>query len=248
MKQFNNRVRFGGVLALAALATITPAHAQGGMPDLSDFAGAIAKSAEVAPPKKAAAPGVYKSGLNVPSVKPGEGAREIGRQLRQKVEAQAGPQPALKQLEDALPQTLVELEGFFVKSGFAKRDMGVAFGYAFLDLYETANKKTVPEASSKVAVRTFSAAVAKTWGPKFNALTPAAKEKMYETVIMSTTLNTLLATQFAKAGKKDEEASLRQTSASLFETLIGVPASQVVIANDGRISGLSSGQAKETAE
>lgn len=215
-----------------------------GMPDLSDFAGAIAKSAEAPPKKAAASTGVFKSGLPVPSVKPGEAARGVGRQFREAGVKAGGPEAALKQLEDALPQVLVALEAAFEKNGFAKRDMGVAYAYAVLDLYETANKVTVPEKPSAVAVRTLATAVAKHWGPRYLKLAPAAKEKMYESIIIATSLNTLLAQQFDQAGKTDEADQMRAVSGQLFETLMGVPAAQMKISADGRISGLSEAAAE----
>lgn len=210
-----------------------------GMPDLSDFAGAIAKSAE-APPKKADAKGgLFKSGLPVPSVQPGETARDLGRQFREAGVKAGGPEAALKQLEAALPQILSALEGEIEKNGFAKRDMGVAFAISVLDMYETATKTKVPDAPSKVAIRTLATAIATHWGPKYLALKPEQKEKMYESIIMATILSTLLAQQFEAAGKTDEANTMRQGSAQLFQTLIGVPPAQVKIAENGTISGLS---------
>lgn len=210
------------------------------MPDLSDFAGAIAKSAQ-APPKaaKAAPNEKFKSGMAVPSVKPGEAAREVGRKFRLEAEKNGGAHEPLQQLEDALPAVLTGLEGAFEKNGFAKRDMGVAYGYVFIDLYENATAQTVPEAPSKVAMRTLGTAIAQHWGPKFAALPAADKENLYESLIISTSLNTLLTQQFAEAKKDDEASALRQTSAQLFEQLIGVPPAQVTISAEGQISGLA---------
>lgn len=242
------RKQFTRVFAFAAgVAWLTsPAFAQingQGVPDLSDFAGAISKSLEAPPKGKDAAPagGVFKSGLLVPSVTPGAAARDIGKQLRVAVEKQAGPQPGLAQLEAGMPQMLTAIEAALVKAGFAKRDLGVAVAYAFLDLYETATKRSVAEKPSKTAVKTLATAIAKHWGPTFSALSPAAKEKIYESLLVSTSLNTALAQQSAKAGKTQEETGSRQTASKLFEKLIGVPPSQVKISPEGRITGLSPG-------
>ena len=242
--RFKYLSRVAGFVAVGLGLLISGSGAQAqpgasGMPDLSDFAGAIAQSAE-APPKKAEAKGgLFKSGLPVPSVQPGETARDLGRQFREAGVKAGGPEAALKQLEDALPQVLVALEGELEKKGFAKRDMGVAFAVSILDMYETATKIKVPDAPSEIAARTLATAVATHWGPNYLKMEPAAKEKMYESIIMATALNTILAQQFEAAGKTDEANSMRQTSAQLFETLIGVPPAQVKIAEDGTISGLS---------
>ena len=230
-----------GALLLGASGTPSRAQEAGGMPDLSDFAGAIAKSAQAAP-KKPAANAKFKSSMPVPSVEPGEGARAIGRKLREVGEANGGPVEALKQLEDAMPAVLKALEEAFEKNGVAKRDMGVAYGYVFIDLYENATGKTVPEAPSKVAMRTLGTAISQHWGTKFNALDPAVRENLYESLIMSTTLNTLLTKQFAEAKKDEEVASMRKTSADLFEQLVGVPPAQVKFAANGQISGLAPAQ------
>jgi len=145
---------------LAVLGTLivgaSTARAQGGMPDLSDFAGAIAGAAEKALPTKVApTPKTgFSSGLFVPRVRPGEGARAIGHELRAKVEAKGGPQPALKALEDAMPKALTDLEAQFQKLGFAPRDMGNAYAYAFLDLHDNAVGADTPQAASLVAART----------------------------------------------------------------------------------------------
>lgn len=234
--------RLTALLAVGFSLLSSSAKAQpgaSGMPDLSDFAGAIAQSAEAPPAKAPDKPGLFKSGLPVPSVKPGETARDLGRQLREGIEKQSGPQPAFAQLEAALPQILSALEGEIEKNGFAKRDMGVAFAVSVLDMYETATKTKVPDAPSKVAIRTLATAIATHWGPKYLALKPEQKEKMYESIIMATILSTLLAQQFEAAGKTDEADTMRQGSAQLFQTLIGVPPAQVKIAEDGTISGLS---------
>lgn len=228
-----------GALGLALLAPTMPARAQaGGMPDLSDFAGAIAKSAEAAP-KKAVPAGIFKSGLVVPSVKPGAGAREIGRKMRVAVEEQGGPAAAYAQLESEMPGILTALEKAFVQLGFAKRDMGVAYAYVFIDLLQTATKTEVPDAASKVAMRSLATAISKNWGSKWAKMPAADKESLYESMMMATTVNTLLATQFDKVNKEEEAAQLREIAGQLFEKLIGVPPSQVKIAPDGRISGLS---------
>ena len=103
-----SRKRFATLLtaaACAALCLARPAAAQLGsqdLPDLSGLAGAIADSVKTPPsgpePLKKRAPGaLYRSGLVVPSVHPGETARGIARQLREKVEAKSGPNPASAQ-------------------------------------------------------------------------------------------------------------------------------------------------------
>ena len=242
--RFKYLSRVAGIVAVGFGLLISGSGAKAqpgasGMPDLSDFAGAIAQSAEAAPAKAPAKGGLFKSGLPVPSIQPGETARGIGRQLREAAAKVGGPEAALKQLEDALPQVLLALEAELEKKGFAKRDMGVAFAIALLDMYETATKTKVPDKPSEIAARTLATAVATHWGPNYLKLEPAAKEKMYESVIMATALNTLLAQQFEAAGKTEEADTMRQGSAQLFQTLIGVPPAQVKIAEDGTISGLS---------
>jgi hypothetical protein len=115
-----------------------------GVPDLSDFAGAIGKSVESGAAPKSATPGaVFSSGLKVPSVKPGATATDIAKQLWVSIEKQSGPQPSLAKMEAGMPQLLTGLEDFLVKNELAKRDLGVAYAYAFLTDWETANKQTV---------------------------------------------------------------------------------------------------------
>jgi len=227
---------FGALLLLCP-----PARAQGGgMPDLSDFAGAIAGAVDNAPPKKVATTpkGGFSSGLIVPRIKPGEGARAVGHTIRAAIEKQSGPQPAFKQLEDALPGVLTETEKQFVRLGFAPRDMGTAYAFAFIELRDNATGGNTPDATAKIAGRSLSSAIGKFWGPKFKNVKPADKESMYETLITATLLNSLFTQQFEKAGKKTEAQTFRGASAKLFEQLVGVPASQVEIGPDGQISGL----------
>lgn len=228
------------------------------VPDLSGFAEAIAKTvstADAAPvpaspktPGAGAAPAAtatnakaatFRSGLEVPTVTPGEAAKEIARSIRANIEKQAGPQPSLAQLESGMPQVLAQVEGALETVGFSKRDMGVAVAYLFLYTWETANKQKVPEETSKIAARTFAGATAKHWGPKFSALTPAQKEKFYETLLVSTTLVAAFTDQFEKAGKLEEATAMRKTACELFEKLIGVPPAQVKIEANGAITGLA---------
>lgn len=235
----------------ACLSGGSPASAQvggQGIPDLSDFAGAIGKSVESGATAKSAAPGgVFNSGLTVPSVTPGATAKAIGKQLREGIEQKAGPQPKLAQLEAGMPQLLTELEGFLVKNGLAKRDFGIAYAYAFLTDWETANNQTVPPQPSIKAAKTIASAISKHWGPKFNSLTPAAKEKLYESLLISTFLMSTLTQQSEKAGKTQEAASSRQSAGQVFEKLTGVPPSQVKISPEGKITGLSAGTAAPAA-
>jgi len=231
-------------LKFAVLGTLivgaSTARAQGGMPDLSDFAGAIAGAVNNAPPKKLAPTpkGGFSSGLTVPKVNPGEGARAVGHTIRLAIEAKAGPQPAFKQLEDALPNVLTETEKQFTKLGFAPRDMGTAYAFAFIELRDNATGANTPDATAKIAGRSLSSAIGKFWGPKFKTLPAATKENMYETLITATLLDSLFTQQFDKAGKKTEAQTFRDASAKLFEQLVGVPASQVEISPSGEISGL----------
>lgn len=243
-------VRSGAILMLGIGLWTAPSRAQtaaGGMPDLSDFAGAIAQNAEAAPPKKAAPTpkGGFVSGLTVPNVKPGEAAREVGRDFRLKMEEIGGDnpeiekmKPALEALEKAMPAVLKAIEGELVKKGLASRDMGTAYAFAFLQLREDATGKTTTDTQDKVAGRTLSSAIGKVWGPKWAEVAPEARESMYEKIIIATALNNILIEQFKAAGKDDEAASIRQTSGDLFKTLVGVAPQDVTIADDGRISGL----------
>lgn len=246
--------RFGAFLLLAALSCASSARAQSGMPDLSDFAGAIAQKAEKAPPKKAVPipKGGFTSGLVVPRVKPGEGARAIGRLLRVQTMSRAAEQPELKKLEPALlalenemPSALTKLEAALQQVGFAPRDMGTAYAYAFMDLHDNAVGKDTSEKASLAAMRTLSSAIGTYWAPKYKAMTPAAKEKMYESLLIATTLNTLLTQQFVAVGKTDEADAMRKVSAEMFQTLIGVPVEGVKISQDGQISGLSKSAGQE---
>lgn len=230
------------------LLGISSARAQtSGVPDLSDFAGAIAGAAETAPPKKVSPiPKTgFSSGLVGPRVKPGEAARAVGHKIRVAVEGKSGSQPAFKTLEDALPGVLTELEKQLLKIGFAPRDMGNAYAFAFIELRDNATGGNTPDAVARVAGRTLSTAIAKYWAVKFKTLSPATKEQMYETLLTSTMINSLFTKQFDQAGKTTEAQTFRDASAKLFEQLVGVPASQVEISPDGQISGLKKSAVEE---
>lgn len=232
-----------GLLAAPSRAQTPPS----GMPDLSDFAGAIAQKVEAAPPQKAAPTpkGGFASGLAVPRVKPGEAARGVGHDFRLKMEEADGGKPetaqmkqALAALEDAMPAILTGLEGEFSKRGLAPRDMGTAYAFAFLQLREDATGKTTTDTQDRVVGRTLSSAIGRVWAPKWAKIAPDAREVMYEKIITVTALNNVLIEQFKAAGKSDEEAAIRRASGDLFKTLVGVSPQEVNIASDGRISGL----------
>lgn len=240
--QFIRGIRLIAALLFAA-ALAAPASAQlGEVPSLAELAGAIGK--EVAAPPKAAATNTggapFRSGLAVPSVQPGAAARDVGRQLRVKIEEGIGsPQPAFAQLEAGMLQVLAELEKQLEKAGFAKRDMGVAVAFMFIQNWETANKRVVPEGPSAVAAKSLAGAVTRLWGPRFSKLAPAQQEKVYETILVSAVLMSGFADQFAKVGKAEEEATMRKAAADLFQQLIGVHPSKVEITDDGRITGIA---------
>ena len=221
------------------------------MPDLSDFAGAIAGAASAAPPKKAPAiPKTgFSSGLAVPKIKPGVGIKAVARTFREKVQQTAGAKAtpqflgALQQIEDTMPKMLTAVEGEMTRLKFAPRDMGNAYAFVFLTLHDDATGTETPEKQSVVAARTLSTAVARYWGPKFKTLAPAQKEQMYESLIGAAILNSLFIKAFEQAGKKDEAATMRNSSAQLFQTLVGVPPTQVEIGPDGQLSGLKADDA-----
>ncbi len=225
-----------------ALTLVAPlaAHAQlggEGLPDLSGISGAI--SGAVAPK----GPGTFSSGLKVPSVDPGATAKGIGRRFRTSVEAKTGKNPGLQALEDAMPDSLAKMEAEFARLGYAKRDFGVAMGYFFVTSYETATGQTVPQAASLAAARTVAKATAARFGPRFNALSPAQKETMYETMIVTPMVLNAFATQFQKAGKAQDAEGMRGAAATLFQRIVGTPPSAVRIDATGRISGLAGGSA-----
>lgn len=241
-----HKQRWCGLAFLVGLGLFTrPAQAQigGAVPDLSGFADEIASSFEASPKSAGKAEaGVFKSGLTVPSVKPGAAARGIGKQLRTALE-KGGKKEGVAAIETEMPETLKKVEAALEKIGFAKRDMGIAVAYAFIYNWETATGETIPEKPSMIAAKNVAAAIGKHWGPKFAKMTPEAKEKMYESLLISTTLFSAFSQQFEKAGKTEDAASIRKSAGQMFETLIGVPASQVKIDADGRITGLAPGGA-----
>lgn len=215
---------------------------------MSDFGGAIAQKAEAAPKKAAAIPKTgFASGLVVPRVKPGQAARGVFQELRAKTEEAAITQPdmlkvvgALKELEMQAPTILKELEKqLLVQYGFAPRDMGTAYAMAFLSLHESATGRKTTQGQEQAAGRTLSAAIGQYWAPKWSALPPAEKEKLYESLLMSSALTSLLIEQFTEAKRDEEVATLRAGAGETFEKLVGVSPENVVIAADGRLSGLS---------
>ena len=237
-----------GALALTLLLPNLPARAQGGMPDMDDFGGAIAAKVEAAPKKAIAIPKTgFASGLAVPRVKPGQAARGVFKELRAKTEEAAVTQPdmmkvvpALKELEMQAPAILKEMEKqLLTKYGFAPRDMGTAYAFSFLSLHESATGQKTTDVQDKAAGRTLSSAIGQYWAPKWKPLTPAAKEKMYETLLMSSALTSLLIESMTTAKRDDEVATLRAGAGETFEKLVGVSPEGVKIAADGRISGLS---------
>jgi hypothetical protein len=217
-----------------------------GIPDLSSIADEVGKSLST-PGKDAPkdAGGLFKTSMSVPSVKPGETARDIGRQLRVGIEKQAGPKPELAQLEEGMPKILAGVEEALGKAGFAKRDLAIAVAFAALTNWETANKQSISEEATIKAGKTIATAISKHWAPNFAKMDPAAKEKAYETLLVSTTLLSGFAQQFDKAGKTQEADGMRQTAGAMFKKLIGVDASQMKVSADGMITGLAPGKPEE---
>ena len=221
---------------LALLPTFANAQQGGeGLPDLSGISGAI--SGAVSPKGS----GTFSSGLKVPSLHPGATAKSIGRQLRTSIEAKTGKNAALQQLEDGLPGALSQMETEFGKLGYAKRDLGVAMGYFFVTNYETATGKTVPQSASLAAARTVAKATAARFGPRFKSLSAAEKESLYETLIVTPMVLNAFATQFDKAGKKQDAQGMRAAAGTLFQKIVGSDPASVRIDATGRISGLAGG-------
>lgn len=233
------------VLGALLLGATSSARAQGGMPDLSDFGGAIEKKSQtLAAQKTAPDAGVFKTSLSVPSVKPGTTASNLIRQMRLKIEEMDKANPgvakpefikAYADLEKQMPQILSAIEAEMGKQKLARRDFGVAAGVVFTTLWETANDREVADPDN-VAVRAMASVAETAWAPKWKTLSPADKEKLYENLLMSAAFQSLMAGQFKEVGKTEDETGFRESAASMFETLVGVPASQVQIADDGQIS------------
>ena len=254
MKHFVRCALIGATLFGTALFS-TAARAQGGMPDLSDFGGAIEKKSQVLAKQKPVEGAIFKTSLSVASVKPGTNASALIRAMRLKMEEQAKTNPeyanpqflgAFKDLENQMPAILTGLEAEMSKQGFQKRDMGVAAGLVFTTLYETALDKKLSDKANDVAAKAMATVADQAWKPKFSKLAPAEQEKLYENLLTSAIFQSLMAQQFADAKKTEDEKSIRDSAASLFETLVGLAPAQVKISDDGQISGLQNDE--ETAE
>ena len=220
-----------------ALLSLRPALAQLGsadLPDLSGLAGAI-ESAQAAPAPPP--PGtLFRTGLAVPPVHPGETARGIGRRFREGVERQKGPSAAMQKLEDAMPGLLASFETHMTRQGFARRDLGVALGVFFTVNWKNAAGQTLSDSAEAAAVRSVAALAAGKYKAKFAAMPPAQREKTYESLLTTSLLLNALAQSFDKAGKAQEASSMRGAAGRLFEKVIGLPPAQVTIAADGRIT------------
>ena len=248
------------LLVFACAACLArPASAQFGgsdLPDLSGLAGAIENSvkgpAGKSPAAKKLPPGtIYTSGLTVPSVHPGETSKGFVHQLRGTFERQKAPPAALKamqQLEDGMPAMLSGLETYMVKQGFAKRDMGVAFGVFFAENWKTATKQTLSDAAEANLVRTVSDAAAVKYKAKFAKMTPADKEKTYENLLSGTMILSEFAQVYGKAGKTAEEGSMRKAAGALFTKVVGVEPESVDISLDGNVSGPAPANAAPAAD
>ena len=226
-------------LALAALALPRPASAQAGaqgLPDLSGIAGAIAGAA--APPAPAKGK-TFHTALAVPTIHAGAEARDVGRQYREAVEKATGkPNPAMQKIEAAMPALLTGMEQSMEAHGFAKRDLGVAFGAFFVQNWEIANKHDLSDAAEATVVRSVAAHAETQYKARFAAMTPAAKEKTYEQLLSSTALTLVFVQAFDKIGKTQEATSLRHTSDLVFQKVVGVPATQVAISDTGGVTDL----------
>ncbi len=236
-------------LAVAAvgLGLFLPMRAQAqptGMPDLSDFAGAIANTADAAPiPKKTDGP--FATGLIVPKVKPGVAATALVSQMRKALSDNYGDKmdpsfvAAWKEIETSMPTYLTAIENGMTKEGFKTRDMGVAYGLTLTTLFEIANDTELSDKADENAAKILALAFAKQYGDKFKTIAPAEKEKFYETILASVIVNSIMADALKQGDKPDELKSTREGTNDLFEKLIGVPATQVQISDTGDISGLA---------
>ena len=218
-----------------ALCLARPASAQMGAQDSPDLSGPAEVITKAAAPPAPTAGKLFGSGLAVPSVHPGETARGIARQMRVGIEKQSGPNPALQKLEDAMPGLLSGLETLMGKQGFAERDLGVASGFFFIGNWQTATGQTLSDPAQAAAVRAVAASASKKWEARFRTLSPPAREKTYESLLISTALLNVFAQTFDKAGKAKDAASIRQTAGTLFEKVVGLPPAQVEVSVDGRI-------------
>lgn len=237
--------RFGATLILGALLCASSSRAQtGGAPDMSDFGGAIAQGVEDAPSTAPVTKGPIASGLVVPRVKPGTGAHDLFEQMRQRVrEAGAtNPEmlkilPAYNDIEKQAPAILTAFEAELKKQGFAPRDMGTAYAVAFLQLRESATGKTTTPAQDKAVGRTVARVIPGIMGAKWKTLTPAHKEKLYETTLLAAAIQTLLIEQLVKSGDTQRLVAQRKDAADAFKQLVGVPPEQIEISDEGQISG-----------
>lgn len=230
------RIILFSCLALMGLVG-SPGRAQLGasnLPDLPDLSGAIEQSVKTPPPAPKGT--LFRSGLSVPSLHPGAAATDIARQMRVSIEAKTGPNPAMKNLEAAMPGLITTLKAALVKQGLAKRDLGVATGLFFVGNWETANHRTLSDAAERAVIRAVSTIVGGQWKARFSTMSPAAKEKAYESLLADTALLSVFAPSFDKSGKTQEAAGIRRAAGALFQKVVGTPPSEVSISADGRIT------------
>ncbi len=122
-------------------------------------------------------------------------------------------------------------------AGVWSRDMGTAYSVAFLQLRENATGKTTTETQDAAVVRTVSKIIPGIMGAKWKTLTPAHKEKLYETTIMAAMIQGAIIEQLVATGDQTRVAAQRKDAADAFKQLIGVPPEQVEISPEGQISG-----------
>ena len=219
----------GLVVALATPVWSQPAP--GHLPDLSGLS-----TEAMGTPVATSAGGVFRSGLAVPSVRPGQTASAVAREML----ADAGPslQDGLRLLQPIMPQVLETIETEVASRGLASRDAGVAAGVAFVVLWGTARSEDLSDEASSAAIRTVGRAVAQTWSD-YPTLTPDQQEATYEAMLVRPSLLAAFAQQAQDASETAQEASPRRAAAQSFRTLFGVDPSGVLIDADGRVSGLA---------
>ena len=220
-------------LGLIACGLCGAAHAQFDPSQTPDFSAVLSRVGGTA-----SAPAGSSSGLSIPTVNPGEAAKDAGRQLEAFIASRGGKGDAMAKAVDKMGAYVSDLEGQIEKIGFAKRDMGVAVAFAVLFQYEAATGKTVPDAPSRAAARRIIAAVAQNGKSKFAALSPSEKERVYETLLTQGSLLHTLVPTFARAGRTVDAAQFRANAAQIFTRLTGKLPQDVTFTEDGRIVGL----------
>ncbi|MGH1541860.1 MAG: hypothetical protein ACRBHB_15650 [Arenicella sp.] len=190
--------------------------------------------------------GVIRSGLAASDKHRGTTAAEIAGLLSN------GSADAQKQFEDAFEQERQMIEKFLEQNNFAINDMGVAYAFSFISLWELAHDHILP-VEAELAAGKYMVHMFEEVKTEYALISDEEKDKAYDWFMATPIAFVGLYKSFKEEGAEQNAVDISKKSAQLFQEVFKFPHTYFTFSDKGEFGVntdalLDDARAKDTAK